>query len=52
MSIKLYLFYFLLVSSVIYSQSGIEEVIATVGIIEITESEFLERFELTPQFNI
>jgi parvulin-like peptidyl-prolyl isomerase len=51
MSIKLYLLVYLLISSVIFSQNETEEVIATIGSIEITESEFLERFELTPQFN-
>jgi parvulin-like peptidyl-prolyl isomerase len=51
MSIKLYLLVYLLISSVIFSQNETEEVIATIGSVEITESEFLERFELTPQFN-
>ena len=44
------LFYFSVCSSFFAQEVG-EKVIATIGNIEITESEFIERFEFTPQFN-
>ncbi|MBL1212466.1 MAG: hypothetical protein HND52_03790 [Ignavibacteriae bacterium] len=45
------LFYFSL-CSFFSAQQDVENIIATVGGIEITENEFIERFEFTPQFNL
>ena len=44
---------FIIVSACVtklYSQNSESKILATVGSIQITEQEFLERFELTPQF--
>lgn len=44
------LFYFA-IFMVLFAQDNGEKIIASVGDINITESEFVERFEFTPQFN-
>jgi parvulin-like peptidyl-prolyl isomerase len=44
------LFYFSF-CAILFAQDGGEKIIASVGDIQITETEFIERFEFTPQFN-
>jgi parvulin-like peptidyl-prolyl isomerase len=48
---KLTLLIYILLCSITFGQNEVERIIATVGDIEITETEFIERFEFTPQFN-